>query len=351
MSELDNAGTVDLYAEEMTLGYILEAGRLADDAVMGAAVTALGAEREVFAIAKHRCLYDAMLALFGRGEPVNLPSVMQETHTAGTLQSIGGLEALLDLYQSVPDHVEGGFAENFRYWSGAVVDRARRRGLREEGVGIVKSADDPRQETAEIYNAAFSGISHLAESRLGTSASPIYETDGKMLVRTEERYASKKALLGLSSGFPELDMLLQGIQAGDLLIVAARPSVGKSAFLTSVAADVVFRQGVPALFFTLEMSEESISQRLAAMASKIPLSKLRSGSLSSEEMTRLVATIDSHEGKPFHLSTARTMAEILSESRTMKMRDPNLGLIVVDYLGYLEGARNKDNRALQVAEY
>jgi replicative DNA helicase len=195
-------------------------------------------------------------------------------------------------------------------------------------------------------------IFELSQSRVTSEFSHIETLLKESFERITALYEAGADVTGVPSGFKDLDRLTAGFQPGNLIIVAARPSMGKSALGLCMAANLAVRHEVPVALFTLEMSKTEVTQRLMCSEAKVESQRLRTGKLAVDDWPRLTAACDKLAKAPIYVddSASITMMEIRSKARRLKSREPNLGLIVVDYLQLMTSGTNMENRVQEVSQ-
>jgi replicative DNA helicase len=327
----------NLDSEESVLGAMM----LAKAAVVAVAETGLRAEH--FYRESHGVIYDAMLALDERGEAVDAITVADELDRTGMLVKVpDGAERVHELAALVPA------ASNAAHYARIVREMATLRGLIRAGNDIARLGFDRPGDTAELVDQAERIVFDLAA---GDEHGQTYN----MREILEERYRALvdahregRKINGLPTGFAKLDDLLSGLQPGSLVIVAARPSMGKSAFVVNVATNVV-QHDVPVLLFTLEMSRAEVAQRVIISEGLIDGQKARSSSLTADDWDKLKSACKALADKPLLIdeTPAITVTEVRAKARRLKAKHPNLGLVVVDYLQIM-GMPDGENRTQQV---
>src|SRR5262249_15308814 len=206
-------------------------------------------------------------------------------------------------------------------------------------------------ETVELVDRAEQVLFELSQSRVSTEFSHIEELLKESFERITQLYEAGVDVTGVPSGFRDLDHLTSGFQPGNLVILAARPSMGKSGLALCAAANLAVRQEVPIALFTLEMSKAEVTQRLMCSEAKVESQRLRSGKLAPDDWPRLTAACDRLAKAPIYVDDTGsiTMMEIRSKARRLKMREPGLGLVIVDYLQLMTSGASVENRVQEVS--
>jgi replicative DNA helicase len=327
----------------------------AEESVLGAMMLspgAIGAVSEALSATdfyreSHAKVYRAALMLYGRGEPVDAITLVDELERRGELEGVGGKVRIHELAALVPA------AANAGHYARIVREMSTLRGLIKAGSEIARLGMDRQgDEATELVDRAEQIIFDLSQSRVAGDFSHIEELLKESFERITALYESGADITGVASGFAELDKLTSGFQPGNLVILAARPSMGKSGLALCIAANLAVRHEMPVALFTLEMSKSEVTQRLMCSEAKVESQRLRSGNLAPDDWPRLTAACDRLAKAPVWVDDTGsiTMMEIRSKARRLKMREPNLGLIVVDYLQLMTSGSNAENRVQEVSQ-
>ena len=293
----------------------------------------------------HERIYQAILSVYGRGEPVDAITVVEELKRHRGLDEIGGPLYVQDLVESVPTPASAG------YYARIVADNALLRRLIDAAAQIMSRAyavpEDPRK-AADEAEALVYAVSRVDETEQVVSLRELVDESMGALEHIQQR---DSAFAGVPTGFMDLDSLLSGLQRENLIIVAARPGVGKSSFVTNVARNIAVDAGVPVAMFSLEMSRFEIGMRLLCAEARVPWEKVRSGRVATEEWTRIVEAAEVLHEAPLYIvdSGNVTIVDIRAKARRMKSKQ-GLGLIIVDYLQLMSSHSRTENRQQEVAE-
>jgi replicative DNA helicase len=241
---------------------------------------------------------------------------------------------------------------NAGHYARIVREMATLRGLIRAGGDISKLGWDRIGEPADLVDRAEQIVFDLSQSRVTTEFSHIETLLKESFERITALYEAGEEITGVPSGFRDIDRLTSGFQPGNLVIVAARPSMGKSAFGLCIAANIAIRHQVPVALFTLEMSKAEVTQRLMCSEAKVESQRLRSGKLAPDDWPRLTAACDKLAKAPIYVDDTGsiTMMEIRSKARRLKSKEPTLGLIVVDYLQLMTSGSNVESRVQEVSQ-
>src|ERR687890_884157 len=326
----------------------------AEESVLGAMMLAPGAIGVVSEILdagdfyreSHAKIYRAALALYAKGEPVDAITLVDELEERSELEDVGGRVRLHELAALVPA------TANAAHYARIVREMATLRGLISAGQQIAQLGWERPGETQMLVDRAEQVVFDLSQSRVSTEFSHIEDLLKESFERITALYEAGADVTGVPSGFRDLDRLTSGFQPGNLVIIAARPSMGKSALGMCMAANLAVREGVPVGVFTLEMSKAEVTQRLLCSEAKVESQRLRTGKLAQDDWPRLVAAGDKLMKAPIYVDDTGsiTMMEIRSKARRLKTREPNLGLIIVDYLQLMTSGTTAENRVQEVSQ-
>lgn len=292
----------------------------------------------------HQALYATIVDLFGRGQPADPVTVCAELTRTSRLAAVGGAPYLHTLLAHVPT------AANAGYYAEIVADLATRRRLIEAGTRIVQLGYSDG-DTASTVDRAQAEIYDVTDTAGSTDPVPISELMPPTFDELERIADHGGQTVGLPTGFADLDDLTQGLHPGQMVVIAARPALGKSTLGLDLARACSIRQGLPAVVFSLEMSRSEISQRLLSAEAKVALHHMRSGRLSDEDWARLARRMGEVADAPLYVddSGTITMTEIRSKARRLKQQH-DLSLIVVDYLQLMTSGKRVENRQQEVSE-
>ncbi len=291
----------------------------------------------------HRAIYEAMLALFERSEPIDLVTLSEEVRKSGRLDAVGGVAYLTSLAAGVPTaaHVE-------RY-AQMVRDRSLARQVIRAGTEIVARGFDPQLPAEELLDEAEAKIFQIAQNRSTRSYAALkdvlLETIGKM----NTIYREGGGVTGVRTGFPRLDELTAGLQPADLIIVAARPSMGKTAFALNLARNAAV-EGVPVAVFSLEMSREQLALRLVCSEGFINQNNLRTGRMSDAEWKNFALAVDRLSSAPIFIDDTPSLTALDLRARARRLKaEHQIGLILIDYLQLMESRTRTENRQQEIS--
>ena len=338
----------ELIPKEKTLPHNAEAERtvlgavLVDGTAFNSAAEIL--TRDDFYREGHRRIFDAMAALAERSATIDLVTVKDELVKGAALEAVGGAAYLAGLMDGMPRIV------NVEAWSRIIKEKAALRSLIHASNRIVQSCYEAEDEPAVILDRAEKAIFDIAEHRLRQGFIGIREIVKESFRTIDQLSQSKELVTGLPTGFVDLDERTSGLQKGDLIIVAARPAMGKTSFCLNVAQYASARTGETVGIFSLEMAKEQLVLRMLCADARVDAHRLRTGNLQEKDWTRLAkAYADLSASKIFiDDSASLTPLEMRAKCRRLKA-EHGLGLVVVDYLQLVLGAGRTENRQQEIA--
>ena len=326
----------------------------AEESVLGAMMLspgAIGAVSEVldagdFYRESHAKIYRAALGLYARGEPVDAITLVDELGERGDLEAVGDRGRVHELAALVPA------TANAAHYARIVREMATLRGLIRAGGEVARLGWERPGDARELVDQAEQIVFELSQNRTSTEFSHIEALLKESFERITQLYEAGEELSGVPSGFRDIDRLTSGFQPGNLIIVAARPSMGKSALGLCMAANIGVKHQHPVALFTLEMSKAEVTQRLMCSEAKVESQRLRSGKLAVDDWPRLTAACDKLAKAPIYVDDTGSinMMEIRSKARRLKTQEPNLSLIIVDYLQLMTSGSTAENRVQEVSQ-
>jgi len=331
----DRPANVD--AERAVLGSILLKPDVCDD-------VALLVRAEDFSDESHQLLYRHLLDLHDSGKRIDATIVVERLKTQGDFERIGGAAALADVVQAVPH------AAHATHYAAIVRDKALLRSLIDAGTDILRDAYDASDEPRQLLARAEEKIFSILERRSSAEAKPIQSVLEEVMVRMDARMKHEHTIGGVETGFTDLDQLCGGLHNSELVILAARPSMGKTAFAMNIAEHASINLKQPVLFVSLEMAALELADRLLCSAAQVNGHRLRNGTISQEDRRRLVQKSSEIGTAPLFIddTPSRTLTEIAAVARRLK-RKQGLSMIVIDYLQLIEPDNPRDPRQEQVA--
>ena len=328
----------DLDAEQSVLGSLL-----LDPVAIGRVLTFL--QPEDFYRENHAQVYRAALELFRQGEPIDNVTLAAELQKAGVLDRIGGRAQLALMQESVPT------AANIEFYGRIVKQKAYKRRLISAGGSVTSFGYDEALDAEEAINRAQSAVYSVADDRTATDFQKLYDLLGPAMLRIEAQEASGKGLVGIASGFHDLDRLTGGFKDSDLVVIAGRPSMGKSSLTTNIALQAALEQKKTVAIFSLEMSKEQLVERLLCEQAQIDAQRMHRGMLGEVEHGRLAQALGPLSEAAIFIDDSPVMDELtlLLKARQAKMRE-NVDMVIVDYLQLMHGrSRRLDDRVQEVS--
>ena len=300
---------------------------------------------EDFYKSAHQKIFAAISELFSRSDPVDLVTLTHLLKQKKQLEEMGGAAYLASLIDSVP------LATNPQHYARIIHDKACLRRLIEKSNEIAKRCFEDSEEVDDVIDFAETAIFEIAGEKGKKSfyhLSQIIETNIDAL---EERQGNRTLITGVPTGFTQFDNLTSGCQNSDLIILAARPSMGKTAFALNIARNAAVDAGVPVAFFSLEMSKEQLSMRLLCTEARIDSSRLRSGFFSKEDWIKLTDAAGLLSEAPIYIDDSPdiTAMTIRTKARRLKM-EQDVGLIIIDYLQLMRGRASSERRDLEISD-
>src|SRR5439155_4960336 len=336
-----NVPPQNLDAEESVLGAMM----LAPGAIAAVSEVLTSDGREFYR-ESHAKIYRAALGLYVKGEPVDAITLADELDERGDLEDIGGKVRIQELAATVPATANAG------HYAQIVRENSTLRGLIRAGSDIAQLGWERPGEATELVDQAEQIVFDLSQQRARGEFSHIEELLKESFERITALYESGADVTGVPTGFRDIDRITSGFQEGNLIVVAARPSMGKSALALCMIANLAVRFSTPVALFTLEMSKSEVTQRLMCSEAKVESQRLRTGKLAADDWPRLTAACDKLAKAPIYVddSGSITMMEIRSKARRLKSKHPELGLIVVDYLQLMTSGTTVENRVQEVSQ-
>ena len=337
-SDLERTPPQDLIAEQSVLGGML----LSKDAISD--VVEILKDRDFYRPA-HELIFDAILDLYGRGEPADAITVAAELTKRGDIARAGGAPYLHTLINSVPT------AANASYYAKIVRERAIARRLVEAGTKIVQLGYATEGDIDDVVDQAQAEVYQVTERR----ASEDYVQLNTLLEETfdeMERISKGVGPEGVLSGFRDLDKLTNGFHPSNMIVIAARPAVGKSTLALDIVRNAAIHEKKTAVIFSLEMSRSEITMRMLSAEARVALNSIRSGALTDDEWARLARRMGEISDAPLFIddSANLSMMEIRAKARRLKQRH-DLKLIVIDYLQLMSSGKKVENRQQEVSEF
>ncbi|HLG20075.1 MAG TPA: replicative DNA helicase [Bdellovibrionota bacterium] len=324
----------------------------AEQSVLGAVLLDNQAAHEVTEILRpedfykesHREIFAATLALLDRNEPADLVTLTNELKKEGKLDRLGGAAYMASLVEAVPT------AANVMHYARIVKEKAVLRDIISAATEIATGGYEEK-DIEEYLDEAETKIFRISERRLSGALLPISSVIKESFRQIEENYERKQLITGLSTGFRDLDKLTAGLQGSDLVIVAGRPSMGKTSFCLNIAQHAAMISKMPVAVFSLEMARHQLAQRLLCSLARIDSSRLRTGIIDEEEWMRLTQAAGELSESPIYIDDTPqvTVLEMRAKARRLKAAR-GLGLVVVDYIQLMTSRGKYENREREISE-
>ena len=298
-----------------------------------------------FYLRAHQRIFDAVLSLDGKGLRSDIQTVIQELKQTGKLDEAGGAAYVSSLTTVIPS------SANIEYYIQSVLDHSLRRALLRVAAEIGVTAYDETRDSPEILEEIEQDIFELRDNRQAFSYNKIDEVLTRTIDKIDEAYRTKKTITGIPTGFDKLNEMTSGFQPSDFVIIGARPSIGKTALALNMAAHIAFKHHIPTAFFSLEMSDVALAQRLISSEAKVDGKNLRSGYLSSDDFRDILSVSGKMNEAPFYIVDMPNMKLLDLRSQARKLRaQEKVEIIFVDYLGLIGHENNTLPRHEQISE-
>ena len=327
----------------------------AEQAVIGSMLTDMEAvvssienlKPEDFYREDNKLIFSAMVNLYNRSEPIDLITVKSELESMGKFDQVGGIEYLADLPEKVPT------TANANKYIKIVEDKSTLRRLIKTANEIIELGYDPTEELDDIMEGAEKKICNLMQDKNQKGYTPIKDILVDSFNQLEELYNRKQHITGVPTGFIDLDYRTAGLHGSEFILIAARPAMGKSAFVLNIAANAALKANIPVAIFSLEMSKEQMVNRILCSEAMVDSNKVRTGKLDEEDWAKLAEAIGplSETGIYIDDTPGISITEIRAKCRKLKL-EKNIGLVIIDYLQLVQGSsrRAQGSREQEIAE-
>ena len=294
----------------------------------------------------NKLIYEAMLSLYGRAEPIDIITVKAELVSVGKFDQIGGLEYLAVLPEKVPT------TANVERYIKIVEEKSLLRNLIKTGNEIISSGYDQTEEVEDIMNLAEKKIFDLSQKKGQKGFTSIKEVLVESFAELEKLYNQKGYITGVETGFVDLDYKTSGFHESDLIIIAARPAMGKSAFAINIATHAAVQTNTPVVIFNLEMSKNQVANRILCSEAMVDSNKIRTGKIDDNEWMKLANASGRLADSPIYIDDTPgiSIMEIRARCRKLKL-EKNIGLVVIDYLQLIQGSGKRNaSREQEISE-
>jgi replicative DNA helicase len=299
---------------------------------------------EDFYLDAHRVIFRQMIELIDQSKVIDLITIQDELDRASHLESAGGITYLAGLLDGIPHLV------NIEHYIQIIRERATLRQLINSANKIMAECFDQADPADEILDRAEQALFNLSEKRIRTGFVSVKEMELPATKLLEKLYTEREMITGIATGFRDLDRLTSGLQASDLVILAARPSMGKTALVLNIAQQVALHKGLPVGMFSLEMSKEQLLMRMLCAEARVDAHKVRTGYLGKDDFRKLIDTLGTATQAPLYIddSSTLTVMEMRAKCRRLKA-EHGLSLIIVDYLQLMSGYGRVENRTQEIS--
>ncbi len=329
----------DIEAEQAILGSMLTD----KDAVISS-IEVL--KKDAFYREDNKAIYEAILNLYAKNEPIDIITVKAELVETGNFERIGGIEYLAGLPEKVPT------TANVEKYIKIVEEKSMLRNLIHSANELMTLGYDETEEVDHIMDMAERKIFELAQKKNTKGYTPIKEVLVESFAKLEELYNQKGRISGISTGFLDLDYKTSGLHNADLIVVAARPAMGKSAFAINIATNVAIQSKKSVAIFNLEMSKEQVGNRILCSEAMVDSNKIRTGQIEDEDWIKLASTVGTLSEAPIYIDDTAgiSIMEIRAKCRKLKL-EKDIGLVVIDYLQLIQGSGKRNtSREQEISE-
>ena len=337
--ELGKVPPHDIEAEQAVLGSMLTD----KDAVISAIEVLKEGD---FYRTDNKSIYEAIINLYNRSEPIDIITVKAELESLGKFEQVGGLEYLASLPDKVPT------TANAMKYVKIVEEKSILRNLIKTANEIIELGYDPTEDISDIMEGAEKKIFNIMQNNDKKSYAAIKDILVDSFTQLEELYNRKQHITGVPSGFTELDYKTAGFHGSDLVLIAARPAMGKSAFALNIATNAAVRANVPVAIFSLEMSKEQMVNRILCSEAMVDSNKVRTGKLEENDWTKLAGSIGPLSDAEIYIDDTPgiSVMEIRAKCRKLKL-EKNIGMVVIDYLQLVQGSNKRNgSREQEISE-
>ena len=337
--ELGKIPPHDIEAEQAVIGSMFTD----KDAVISA-IESL--KEEDFYREDHKAIYSAILSLYDKSEPIDIITLKAELTSLGLFDKIGGLEYLVELPEKVPT------TSNVQKYIKIVQDKSILRRLIKTANEIIEQGYDPTEEIDNIMELAEKKIFDISQDKNQKGYSPIKDILVDTFTELEQLYNQKKRITGVPTGFPDLDYKTAGLHNSNLVLIAARPAMGKTAFALNIATHAAVRAKVPTLIFSLEMAKEELVNRILCSEALVDSNKIRTGKMEEDDWLKVAGAMGPLSESQIYIDDTPGISinEIRAKCRKLKL-EKNIGLIVIDYIQLIQASGRKNaGREQEIAE-
>ena len=337
--ELNKIPPHDIDAEQAVLGSMLT-----DKDAVNAAIETL--KDDAFYRDDNRIIYQAIINLYSKSEPIDIITLKDELESMDKFEQVGGYEYLASLPDKVPT------TANVQKYIKIVEEKAILRNLIKVANQIIELGYSPTEDVEDIMDSAEKKIFDIMQSKNQKGYTPIKDVLVESFTKLEELYNRKQHITGVPTGFVELDYKTAGLHGSELILVAARPAMGKTAFALNIAANAALRGNAPVAIFSLEMSKDQLVNRILCSEAMVDSNKVRTGKLEEDDWVKLAGAIGPLSESEIYIDDTPgiSVMEIRTKCRKLKM-EKNIGLVVIDYLQLVQGSNKRvGSREQEISE-
>lgn len=328
----------DIDAEQAVLGSMLT-----DREAVNAAIEVL--KEEAFYREDNRAIYQAIVNLYNKSEPIDIITLKDELESMGKFEQVGGFDYLSSLPDKVPT------TANVQKYIKIVEEKSILRNLIKTANEIIELGYDPAEDVEDIMDGAEKRIFDLMQSKNQKGYTPIKDVLVESFTKLEELYNRKQHITGVPTGFAELDYKTAGLHGSELILIAARPAMGKTAFALNLATNAALRGNAPVAIFSLEMSKDQLVNRILCSEAMVDSNKVRTGKLGEDDWVKLAGAIGPLSEAEIYIDDTPgiSVTEIRTKCRKLSI-DKGIGLVVIDYLQLVQGSKRAGSREQEIAE-
>ena len=328
----------DIDAEQAVLGSMLT-----DKDAVNAAIETL--KEDAFYREDNRAIYQAIVNLYSKSEPIDIITLKDELESMDKFEQVGGFEYLASLPDKVPT------TANVQKYIKIVEEKSILRNLIKTANEIIELGYDPAEDVEDIMDGAEKKIFDLMQSKNQKGYTPIKDVLVESFTKLEELYNRKQHITGVPTGFAELDYKTAGLHGSELILIAARPAMGKTAFALNLATNAALRGNAPVAIFSLEMSKDQLVNRILCSEAMVDSNKVRTGKLGEDDWVKLAGAIGPLSEAEIYIDDTPgiSVTEIRTKCRKLSI-DKGIGLVVIDYLQLVQGSKRAGSREQEIAE-
>ena len=328
----------DIDAEQAVLGSMLT-----DREAVNAAIEVL--KEEAFYREDNRAIYQAIVNLYNKSEPIDIITLKDELESMGKFEQVGGFDYLASLPDKVPT------TANVQKYIKIVEEKSILRNLIKTANEIIELGYNPAEDVEDIMDGAEKRIFDLMQSKNQKGYTPIKDVLVESFTKLEELYNRKQHITGVPTGFAELDYKTAGLHGSELILIAARPAMGKTAFALNLATNAALRGNAPVAIFSLEMSKDQLVNRILCSEAMVDSNKVRTGKLGEDDWVKLAGAIGPLSEAEIYIDDTPgiSVTEIRTKCRKLSI-DKGIGLVVIDYLQLVQGSKRAGSREQEIAE-